>query len=138
MLKKGIIQEDMQGRELNEFLRSEIQSSSEGKTTQKTTKKVSASANEKGKNCSMTVNKITCELDNSDRASEVTVYRKAVPQVIPDVNQQINQFIQDVRNNIESSARNISTSSDEIMMDTSNESNLQMDSNNLNVISGNS
>ena len=28
MLKKGIIQEDMQGKELNEFLRSEIQSTS--------------------------------------------------------------------------------------------------------------
>ena len=79
-----------------------------------------------------------CEQDNNDRASKVTVYRKAVPQVIPDVNQQINQFIQDVRNNIEGSARNISSSSDEIMMDISDESDLQIDSNNLNVISGNS
>ena len=61
-----------------------------------------------------------------------------MPQVIPDVNQQINQFIQDVRNNIEGSAWNISSSSDEIMMDISDESDLQIDSNNLNVISGNS
>ena len=62
-------------------------------------------------------------------ASETTVYHKAVPRMVPDVDVQINQFIADVQNNLPQKERNtredhrkLSNSSDEVFLDISEES----------------
>ena len=55
--------------------------------------------------------------------SEVTIYQKAVPRIEPDVNQQIQQFIANVRNELqEGRKKRSSNSSDDAAMDVSDES----------------
>ena len=134
MLKKGLIDETMDPEQLQKFIEEgdvEPEAIDSGKTKQKQKPQPKKPAGKKNVI-------IPCETSNSD----VTIYKKAVPVMEPDLDSQITQFIANVRyrNEIPScqNKHKISASSDESAMDTSEESDVvttMIDNNKLNLIS---
>ena len=127
MLKKGLINETMDMEEIEKFL-----NEPEEKADNQANKQLDQDNPVKNKRTEKTPQKpsktgrtVIVEHDNRIpcvNTSETTVYKRAVPTVVPDMNLQIQQFISDVRNNAnkEGSMRKLSNSSDETM-DTSDE-----------------
>ena len=78
----------------------------------------------------MLKSKRSCE----SSTSEMTIYQRAVPRMELDVNNQIQQFIEDDRGDLDMNRRNVSTSSDETAMDTSDENDLNLTGSNQNNV----
>ena len=139
MIKKGIIQEEMGEEELNLFLRNEMEAKQPAKTDShaKTSKEKdiatpSDNREEIGTKSGKTnTNRILRVGDINESTSEITVYRRAVPILEPDVDRQITRFIKDVRNREGKDNRKFSSSLDEIAMDTSDESDMLIDPSNF-------
>ena len=114
MMKKGIINSSMTTQELQNFLLKEVEGTAAKNNSSKRTNRIEP---------------IKCVVSGSNHGSstsEVTIYKRAVRQLAPELEEQIDQFIADTRKSDvgipppANQTRKVSSSSEELM-DTSDE-----------------
>ena len=132
MLKKGIIDAPINQQEFQELMATDVNNitqtdgvgvdtgvaASQPKTTQKTAQPVPKSILPKPKICTEGKND-PCTF--GDTESEVTIYKCAVKQVNPNLDAQIEQFINDIHKSTNKNKKCGASSSSEEFMDTSDE-----------------
>ena len=124
MMKKGSINTSMTVEELQAFLQDspetqeELQAQPQGERKQKN-KQAKGPTKSKSK-----PGKVAAIINSPSSTSEVTIYKRAVPQLPPEINQQLNQLIVGTRAEVNSeNSWKVSSSSDELM-DMSDENDL--------------
>ena len=134
MLKKGLIMPDMNDQQLQEFLHKESNSTDQGTENETNSAQVMKS---KVTNKRMPAQQPIGKDNLSSSASETTIYRRAVRQINPNLEAQIEDLLNRSRTEIAvDDLRKVSYSSDE-NMDTSDEGVEITDNNVINSFTGN-
>ena len=120
MLRKGIIKKRMNAQEFQKFLEEEEMEMDNIDNLNESMPEINSGETRKvpkqGKSSLKESSKSHCK----SSSSEATIYQRAVPRIVPDMNYQIEQFIEGVRLE-QSLGRKRSNSSEDTVMDTSDE-----------------